>query len=52
MSFISSFLFSRMCNNRTGGNREVVAGLRVLSFVDARGFILRGEAQTDGVFQG
>lgn len=41
-----------MCKNRTADNREVVTTLSVLCFVDARGFIFRGQPQPDGVFQG
>src|SRR5580693_8087036 len=52
ISFISSSLFSRMDNNRTGAdNRELIAALSVLRLVDARGFVFGVQTQPDGVLQ-
>src|ERR1700747_2572713 len=52
ISFISSTLFSRMDNNRTGAdNRELVAALSVLRLVDARGLVLGVQTEPDRVLQ-
>src|SRR6202040_1278678 len=52
ISFISSSLFSRMDNNRTGAdNRELIAALSVLRLVDARGFVLGVQTEPDRVLQ-
>src|SRR6201985_161579 len=52
ISFISSSLFSRMDNNRTGAdNRELIAALSVLRLVDARGFVLDVQTKPDRVLQ-